>query len=126
LCDARFSRGDFMLRQILNEFLSIEGVTTAALIGHDGFVIEVMQTEPADPDTLGALCSSSMRFFEREGGVLCMGKPRQIALEYQAGTLILTPITDEEFLAVLTNTAAGLGRLSYTLPKIRSRIQAVI
>ena len=115
-----------MLKQILNEFLSIEGVTAAALIGHDGFVIEIMQTHPIDADALGALCSGSMRFFERGGITMGMGHPRQIALEYQGGTLILTPITDQEFLAVLTNTAAGLGRLTFTLPKISSRIRAVI
>jgi len=115
-----------MLKQILNEFLSMEGVTAAALIGHDGFVIEIMQTRPTDADALGALCSSSMTFFEHRGMAMGMGHPRQIALEYQGGTLILTPITGQEFLAVLTNTASGLGRLNFTLPKISSRIRALI
>jgi predicted regulator of Ras-like GTPase activity (Roadblock/LC7/MglB family) len=29
-----------MLKRVLEEFLQIEGVTSAALIGHDGFLIE--------------------------------------------------------------------------------------
>jgi len=115
-----------MLKQILNEFLSIEGVIAAALIGYDGFVIEITRTEFVDADALGALCSGSVRFFEHGGRAMDMGHPRQIALEYQAGTLILTPITSEEFLAVLTRTSTGLGHLNYTLPKISSRIRALI
>jgi len=115
-----------MLKQILNEFLSIEGVIAAALIGHDGFVIEVIQTDFVDTDALGALCSGLLSFFEHEGRILEMGHIRQIALEYRAGTLILTPITSEEFLAVLTRTSAGLGHLNYSLPKISSWIRALI
>ena len=115
-----------MLKQIINEFLSIDGVIAAALIGLDGFVIEIIQIDFVDTDALGALCSGSMKFFEHEGRVLEMGHTRQIALEYQAGTLVLTPITGEEFLAVLTRTSTGLGHLNYSLPKISSRIRALI
>jgi predicted regulator of Ras-like GTPase activity (Roadblock/LC7/MglB family) len=46
-----------MLKQILNEFLSINGVATAAVIGRDGFVIEIVQVDPIDTDALGVLCS---------------------------------------------------------------------
>ncbi|MGA2919067.1 roadblock/LC7 domain-containing protein [Methanoregula sp.] len=114
-----------MLKEILKEFLLIEGVNTVALIGRDGFVIEIVQTSPTDIDALGALCSSSMRFFEH-GPSMKMGAPRQIVMEYGNGPLILTPVTKDEFLAILADTTAGLGRLNYTLPKISSRVAAII
>ena len=55
-----------------------------------------------------------------------MGLPRQIVLEYKNGPLIITPITMDEFLVVLADTNAGLGRLNYSLPRISSRVAAII
>lgn len=116
-----------MLKKILREFLSIDGVTTAALIGRDGFVIEIVQKDrKSDIDALGALCSDLMSFFERSGGLMDKGSLRQTMLEYQEGALILTPVTAEEFLVIITNTTTGLGHLTYTLARTSSRIAAVI
>jgi predicted regulator of Ras-like GTPase activity (Roadblock/LC7/MglB family) len=115
-----------MLKQILEEFLSIDGVTTAALVGRDGFVIEIAETDPTDSDALGVLCSDSMRFFGRNGASMKMGTLRQIVLEYRNGVLIITPVTPDEFLVILTDTTTVLGRLTYTLAKTSSRVLAVI
>ena len=115
-----------MLKQILNEFLSINGVATAALIGRDGFVIEIVCVDPIDSDALGVLCTGQMKFFERCGRELRRGLPRQIVQEYQDGTLLIIPVTWDEFLVVLTNTNSGLGHLAQTLPKMSERIAAVI
>jgi uncharacterized protein len=119
-------RGTRMLKEILKEFLVIEGVTAVALIGRDGFVIEIAQTIPTDIDALGAYCSDSLRFFEKGESSREMGLPRQIVVEYRNGPLIITPITKEEFLVVLADTTAGLGRLNYSLPRISSRVAAII
>jgi hypothetical protein len=115
-----------MLKQILNEFLSINGVAAAALIGRDGFVIEIASIDPMDNDALGVLCSGQMKFFERGGRELRRGLPRQIVQEYKDGTLLITPVTWDEFLVVLTYTNSGLGHLAQTLPKISERIAAVL
>jgi predicted regulator of Ras-like GTPase activity (Roadblock/LC7/MglB family) len=91
-----------MLKKILREFLSIDGVIAAALIGRDGFVIESVQKHrKSDTDALGALCSGSIRFFERSGVIMKMGSPRQIMLEYKEGVLILTPVTAKNSLRLL-------------------------
>jgi uncharacterized protein len=115
-----------MLKQILSEFLSVNGVAAAALIGRDGFVIEIVQVYPVDIDALGVLCSGQLKFFERKGRELRMGLPRQIVQEYRDGTLLISPVTWDEFLVVLTKTNRGLGHLANTLPKISERIAAVI
>ena len=59
--------GAALLKQILSEFLKNNGVTTAALVGRDGFVIDVATKASLDPDALGALGSSSINFFYRTG-----------------------------------------------------------
>jgi uncharacterized protein len=115
-----------MLKQILTEFLDIEGVTTAALIGRDGFLIDYVGSEPTDSDALAALGSCAMDFFSRAGLALGMGTVRQSVLEHADGTIILTRINDSELLAVMTGAQSPSGRLAYILPKISTRVAAVI
>ena len=119
-------KDNIMLKQILKEFLLIEGVRSVALIARDGFVIESAQNNHSDLEALGALSSSEMRFFSRAGASLNMGSLRQIVLEHRTGAIIFTRITDDEFLAILTDTKAVLGHLTYTLPKMSSRVAAAI
>ena len=44
-----------MLRQILGEFLKLDGVTAAAVAGRDGFVIESVVAGDVDIEALGAM-----------------------------------------------------------------------
>jgi predicted regulator of Ras-like GTPase activity (Roadblock/LC7/MglB family) len=115
-----------MLKCVLEEFLQIEGVNTAALIATDGFLIDYAGSEPADTDALAALGSCAMQFFTRTGIALDLGPVRQAVLEYGDGTVIFTQIGDEEILAVITGTDSTLGRLAYILPKITTRVAALI
>ncbi len=116
-----------MLKKILTEFLLIDGVSAAAVIGHDGFVIEIAQkSQSSDIDALGALCSSSIRLLEQSGELLDMGPLRQIILEYREGGIILVPVSPEEFLAIFIDTLAGLGSLTYTIARTSSRVAAII
>jgi predicted regulator of Ras-like GTPase activity (Roadblock/LC7/MglB family) len=115
-----------MLKRVLEEFLQIEGVITAALIATDGFLIEYAGNEPEDRDALAALGSCAMDFFSRAGIALDMGSARQFVLDHQGGSIIFMQISDEELLAVITGTHTSPGRLAYILPKISTRVVAVI
>jgi predicted regulator of Ras-like GTPase activity (Roadblock/LC7/MglB family) len=115
-----------MFKQILTEFLEIEGVTTAALIGRDGFLIDYVGNEPEDKDALAALGSCAMAFFSQAGLALGMGAARQSVLEHADGTIIFTRINDNEMLAVMTGAQSPSGRLAYIIPRISTRVAAVI
>ena len=117
-----------LLKQILTEFLDITGVTTAALVGRDGFIIDMAGKASLDRDAIGALGSSSLIFFEMEKGAsrLDGGNLRQMMLEYQNGAIILTPVTREEFLMVLTNTTNGLGHMAYLIATTSPRVAAAL
>ena len=115
-----------MLKSVLEEFLQIEGVTTAALVSTDGFLIECAGREPADSDALAALGSCAMNFFSRAGNILDRGSARQFVLDYQEGSIIFMQISDEELLAIITGIQSAPGRLAYILPKISTRVAAVI
>ena len=115
-----------MLRQLLEEFLSIEGVRVAALVGSDGFVIEAAHAASVDADALGALTSSAMQFFDRGGLSMKMGRTKQLVFEHTDGAIILTPITEEEFLAIISETRAATGTLAYVLARTSDRIIAAL
>jgi predicted regulator of Ras-like GTPase activity (Roadblock/LC7/MglB family) len=120
--------GALLLKQILTEFLDITGVTTAALVGRDGFIIDMAGKASLDRDVIGSLGSSSIIFSELEKGAprLDGGNLRQMMLEYQNGAIILTPITKEEFLMVLTNTTNGLGHMAYLIATTSPRVAAAL
>jgi predicted regulator of Ras-like GTPase activity (Roadblock/LC7/MglB family) len=115
-----------MMKHVLEEFLQIEGVATAALISHDGFLIESAGKEPVDRDALAALGSCAMRFFSYAGDALGRGGARQCVLEYGDGSIIFQQIGSEELLAVITENQSAPGRLAYILPKMSTRVAAVI
>jgi predicted regulator of Ras-like GTPase activity (Roadblock/LC7/MglB family) len=115
-----------MIKHVLKEFLQIDGVITAALIGRDGFVIEYVENNPSDIEALGALGSEAMRSFSKGGASMKMGSVQQVVLEHQTGAIIVTKVTEDEYLAVLADTTSTLGRLAYILPKITTRVAAVM
>ena len=51
---------------------------------------------------------------------------RQSVVEHEDGTIIFTRINDDELLAVMTGAESNSGRLAYILPKITTRVAAVI
>jgi len=115
-----------MMKHVLEEFLQIEGVTTAALISQDGFLIEAAGQVPADGDALAALGSCAMRFFSYAGNAIGRGEARQFVLEYGEGSIIFMQISGDELLAVITENQSTSGRLAYILPKMSTRVAAVI
>ena len=118
--------GAALLKQILSEFLKNNGVTTAALVGRDGFVIDVATKASLDRDALGALGSSSINFFENRITRIENSKLRQMTLEYLNGAIILTPVSREEFLMILTDTTNNLSHMASLIASTRLRVAAAI
>ena len=70
-----------MLKQILGEFLKVEGVTAAVVVGRDGFVIESAVSGKVDIDALGAMASTGMGTSEAMGNELGKGQLDQMLVE---------------------------------------------
>lgn len=115
-----------MIRHLLEEFLQIEGVTTAALVGTDGFLIESAGSTPEDEEALAALGSGVMAFFSKTGHILDLGKARQFVLEHDDGSIIFTQVSEDTLLTIIAGTRSSAGHLAYILPKITPRVAAVI
>lgn len=132
--EASFSFGNPMvppgcpvvMRAILAEFLEMPGVTAAAIVGCDGFVIEGVADGVPDYDALGAFSSDAFNYFNRAGRSSGSGGIRQLMAEYHDGAMILTPLTAHEFLVILTDTTRSLGHLNIIIPGFTPRIAAAM
>ncbi|WP_209631286.1 roadblock/LC7 domain-containing protein [Methanofollis sp. W23] len=115
-----------MLKQILMEFLRLDGVTAAVVIGRDGFVIEDAVSGEIDTDALGAMASTGMGTSEAMGAELGKGELNQMLVELQNGPILLSPLSEDELIAIVANDGSNIGRIRYELKKNRDRITAAL
>lgn len=115
-----------MLKQILGEFLKIEGVNAAVVVGRDGFVIESAASGKVDIDALGAMASTGMGTAEAMGKELQKGELLQMLVELEKGPIILSPLSGDELIAIVADTTANTGRIRYDLKKNKERLIAAL
>lgn len=115
-----------MLKPLLEEFLKIEGVTAAVVVGRDGFVIESAVSGKVDIEALGAMASTGLGTAEAMGHTLQKGELAQMLVELERGPILLAPLSAEELIALVADTNSNIGRIRYELKKNRERIVAAL
>ncbi len=115
-----------MLKQILSEFLKLDGVSAAVVVGRDGFVIESAVSGKVDIEALGAMASTGVGTSEAMGMELGKGQLTQMLVELQQGPIILSPLSPDELIAIVADNGANIGRVRYELKKNRERIIAAL
>jgi len=120
------SEGKRMLKPLLEEFLKIEGVSAAVVIGRDGFVIESAVSGKVDIEALGAMASTGLGTSEAMGNTLGKGELSQMLVELEKGPIILSPLSADELIALVADTTANIGRIRYELKKNKERLIAAL
>ncbi len=115
-----------MLKQILGEFLKVEGVSAAVVVGRDGFVIESAVSGKVDIDALGAMASTGMGTSEAMGKELGKGELQQMLVELEKGPVLMSPLSKGEIIAIVADVAANIGRIRYELKKNKDRLAAAL
>lgn len=115
-----------MLKQILGEFLNLEGVFAAVVVGRDGFVIESAVSGKMDIDALGAMASTGIGTSEAMGRELGKGQLTQILVELEKGPIVISPLSKDELIAIVADNASNLGRVRYELKKNKERLVAAL
>jgi hypothetical protein len=110
----------------LGEFLNLEGVSAAVVIGRDGFVIESAMSGRIDIDALGAMASTGIGTSEAMGRELGKGQLTQMLVELENGPIILSPLSKDELIAIVAENASNLGRIRYELKKNKERLVAAL
>jgi predicted regulator of Ras-like GTPase activity (Roadblock/LC7/MglB family) len=115
-----------MLKPLLEEFLKVEGVSAAVVVGRDGFVIESAVSGKVDIEALGAMASTGLGTSEAMGNTLGKGELSQMLVELEKGPIILSPLSTDELIAIVADTTANVGRIRYELKKNKERIVAAL
>jgi hypothetical protein len=118
--------GGIMLKPLLEEFLRVEGVSAAVVVGRDGFVIESAVSGKVDIEALGAMASTGLGTSEAMGNTLGKGELSQMLVELEKGPIILAPLSADELIALVADTTANIGRIRYELKKNKERIVAAL
>ncbi|MBD3314753.1 MAG: dynein regulation protein LC7 [Chitinivibrionales bacterium] len=104
------------LKDALVEFVSIDGVKTAAILGRDGFVIESAGSLELDTDALGAAVAGVLEASEALGRSLPTGNLERHILEFADGTVIIATARDD-VLVLIVEANAVVGGVRYAVKK---------
>jgi hypothetical protein len=115
-----------MLKRILGDLVKVEGVSAAAVVGRDGFIIEHVTNMKMDVDALGAMASTSVGTSEAMGIELNKGNFEQVLVELEKGPIMLSLVTQNEILAIVAEPGSNLGRIRYEVRKNKDRIVAAL
>lgn len=113
------------IKEELQMFLDTDGVTAAAIVGRDGFVIESASSIQLDQDALGAVVASAIGASEMIGNDFQMGMLKQYLLEFETGKAIIATV-GSEILVLITNASAIIGSVRYTVKKNIERLAALL
>ncbi len=112
----------FDVKQILKEFTTIDGVTAACIVGRDGFVIDSMAPAGVDTDMMAAIASTGLGSSEAMGKQLSKGNLNVSMIEYEGGSIFLSPVGQDAFLAIIAEEKANLGMIRFSTRKYRDKL----
>ena len=104
------------ISNVLNEFLKVNGVTTAAIVGRDGFVIESTINSDVDMDALGAMVATAVGTAESLGREFGFDSMDQYLSEFSHSKVIMATVKDD-ILALFTDTSAIIGAVRFAIKK---------
>lgn len=109
------------LSDVLQELLGVRGVTSVAVAGADGGIVEGLALGEGELVDLQELVPTALASSRALGGLFPDGAAGQALVEYTEGPVLLTPIEDDEaadgarVLVVGLASVADLGRVRYQL-----------
>ncbi len=104
------------LSDVLNDFLKINNVLSAAIVGRDGFVIESSSNIDVDADALGAMVATTIGTDENLGKEFKLGDIDHYLSEFSGGKILMSTV-QEDILLVFTDADAVVGSVRYEIKK---------
>ena len=115
------------LAELLNEALTIKGVTSVAVVAQDGKLVEGASNSGQDLSFVGGLITSGMASSRVLAELLGEGEITQTMIEFDEGPVLLTPLGSqsigEGYVAVVTlGSSSDMGRARFGLRKLLPQI----
>jgi uncharacterized protein len=101
------------LKSLLGRFRALESVELAAIVAHDGLLIESTARPGVDVDAICAVASNGLATSESLGREIHKGNSVQTLLEYEQGIVLLELITHEAMLLIVANAREELGYIRF-------------
>ncbi len=106
------------VRTLLGELMKVQGISSAVVIGRDGFVIDgVVNGSGVDLETLGAVVTTGFGSAEVMGRELRIGELAQGMVEYKGGLIVMSHLGAQAVLAVVSDLNANLGNVRFQVKK---------
>lgn len=106
------------LKSQLNDFVKVDGINAAVVVGRDGFVIEGISTDgKLDIETVGAVISTGLGSSEVMGRELNVGALTQSMIEFDNGVLVMGTLGKDSLLCLVCQTGANLGNVRLQMRK---------
>ncbi len=110
------------MKSLLGRFRVLESVELAAVVAHDGLLIESSALPGVDVDAICAVASQGIAMAEALGREIDKGDAAQIILEYDFGVALLETINHEAMLLLVTGAREELGYLRFLVALHRNEL----
>jgi hypothetical protein len=116
------SNGTTQLGELLGRFRALESIELAAVVAHDGLLIESMAAPEVDVDAVCAVASNGLAMAEALGREIDKGSTMQAMLEYEQGLVVLEPINSEAMLLLVANVPDEIGHVRFLVALHRDEL----
>lgn len=114
------------LKSLLTRLRAIDSVELAAVVAHDGLLIEGTARNGVDVDAICAVASNGLAMADALGREIRKGGSVQTLLEYEDGLVILEPLNDDAMLLLMASARAHLGQVRFLVSKHRDDFVAAL
>jgi predicted regulator of Ras-like GTPase activity (Roadblock/LC7/MglB family) len=101
----------------LARLAALPGVTCAALVDREGFVLASAGDLGADAEAPAAVASWLAEILDGAGDLLGQGGLRTVLLEHAEGAMLVTPVGSRAILAMVSRDPAALGDARHDVAK---------
>lgn len=116
---------DRTLKNILEDFLKVDGVRSCIVVGRDGFIIESQSSGNIDTEGLGVMVATAIGTTEVLGQESDIGSLNQYMAEYKSGNIFIASVGDE-ILCVQTDNTVVLGSVRHAIRKHMKELETVL
>jgi len=108
------------LKDLLGRFRALDGIELAAVVAHDGLLIEGNALPGIEVDAVCAVASNGLAMADALGREITKGGALRTVLEYEHGLVVLEPINSDAMLLLMVAERNQLGQLRFMVSKHRS------
>ena len=114
------------IRDLVATIRQREGVDAAIVLGRDGLVIDGQLAEGLDGEDLAARIPAVLAAAEGLEAPAQRGSPATVVIEFQYGVMVVSLLSAEAILVVVTSAGPHVGQIVLELRRNREHIAALV